>query len=946
MSFTSSTPIGLSFVMDVDNYRTSSGYGFTSTCSMVGVDGGSGRSAVVCGDCDNCAQMTCGLGGCDWDSENSVCNPERQPGNNVTVTRSLKGSLVLDKGCPDVTQCSLDGLSDCNPLQQTFVSSASWKVPPGFQPGATSAGADRAQGTIYCTYAVWDPADVNKIYAINPSSQAGTLTFDRLRSLFVRTAVYAACSSLAATVFSAGEQTPPACRETLTVFDEQFDPNVFYECCLDVAKIPQCQATIRNFVKAPEFDLSAFAKSCFALPTFHYDAAEGHVVYLPLYTKTILDIAGPTETLDYDWSDATKYYTQEIFEAALWSFLGDKDPTDPAKTVKQAQVSLDASLKNNTIFLTFEGDAPKAHNAEVADIVAGKGDPDPSGDWSTQFVLGRVYKGVVKKWSLTLLALFASAKSLQLPCDDPAWKDLFVFPSACFEKKCSSDGDAACRQDLQNYCDADFRSRISLDPDNAADVLSGFLVAQDSPQCECEGAYMVPPEEQGNEAIEHAARCFDLTCRGYETYYGLSDADCRGNCDLVRSFFWDRPAGERPRLARPDQAKFERLCGPLNPLPFNFAAFGVACGLSVLVYLLVTSVFGRRVGWKLSLLFAVAFFGLALFAGFDLAGTARCSDPPNQKSVECRSKITNLKIPIWCCRLLVPCSCQSDADCKDTETCTSQVCVPKPDACLVPKPQGEPCKAFPNYRGFCDKDLDFFKSAQSTSGCDEDPGLARFVKLPDKTCYPDPPPTPASMDKDGPFCYYPGNPFPKQAWPAAFPLNQEFASDIKHWAESRYTGDCFSEQSKTWYEPPKGIPDCAAGQLLLQETPGMELSCATPDNIGNVERFFTKDYRRACLSTPWPPSFPLSGPDASAVLDWARGHYTGECSSDRSKAWYPLPPAASGPHECPPGNLALLNNEGLECCRPETWSNPSTAQTVEADIAANAIKQACVETRS
>ena len=937
------SPIGLTFMNLSTYYSNPPDYGWTGKCSLVGINADDGQSRLVQDNCTNCQSIDCIFGtggGCTTSSESSVCKMGKNPLTLSPIFGDMIGAQAEDKGCPDITQCSLDGLSDCDPLQQKFVSSASWKVPPVLQPGATTAGVDRAQGTIYCTYAVWDPTDVIKIDNTNPSKAAGTPTFDRLKSLFVKAVIYAACTSLTGTLYSVGAQTPPMCRDMLTIFDDQFNPDTFYECCINSAKILLCQGILQYYFKtSPQFDLSSIAKSCFALPAFHYDAVEGHVVYLPIYTKTVLDSAGldPTKTLDYVWSDAT-YYTQEVFQTALWAFLGDKDPKDPSKTAKQAQVTLDPTLTKNTMFLTFEGAAPKAHNTVMTNIISGNGEPDPSGDWSTQFVLGRVYKGVVKKWSLTLLALFASAKSLNLPCDDPAWADLSALSSDCFAKKCGSDGDATCKSDLKNYCRTDVQSSISLDPDGAMDVLSGFLVTQDSPQCDCEGAYMVPTEEQGNEAMEHAARCFDLTCRGYESYYGLSDADCRGNCDLVRSFFWDRPAGERPRLARPDQAKFERLCGPLNPLPFNFAAFGVACGLLVLVYLLVAWVFSRQVGWKLSLLLFAVFFGLALFAGFDLAGTARCADPPNQKSDECRSKITNLKIPMWFCRLLVPCSCQSDADCKETETCTSQVCVPKPDACLVPKPQGEPCKAFPNYRGFCDKDLDFFKPPQGTSGCDEDPSLARFVKLTDKTCYQNPTPTPAAMDKDGPFCYYPGNPFPQETWPSDFMPKTAAKSDILAWGETRYTGDCSSEHSRTWND---GSP-CTPGEMSVLSRHAESQGCIQTSTMMAQEATWTQDWRRACLETPlphpWPSTFPLSGDDEQKVLEWARVNYTGGCSLDGSKTWYPE--SASTSTFCATGSLALETKSGVACASPDEWKQSSVS--LEAGIVGGEYERACL----
>lgn len=125
------------------------------------------------------------------------------------------------------------------------------------------------------------------------------------------------------------------------------------------------------------------------------------------------------------------------------------------------------------------------------------------------------------------------------------------------------------------------------------------------------------------------------------------------------------------------------------------------------------------------------------------------------------------------------------------------------DSCLVPTPLDRRCEWYRNYRGFCPADLKMFSSAS----CPEDPDLPRFVSLSDNTCYP-PRTSNEVMDAKGEFCFYPKNRFPPGAWPVDF-YEPRDKSTIDAWANTRFTGDCSSEHSKTWYD---GTP-CREGQM-------------------------------------------------------------------------------------------------------------------------------------
>ena len=173
------------------------------------------------------------------------------------------------------------------------------------------------------------------------------------------------------------------------------------------------------------------------------------------------------------------------------------------------------------------------------------------------------------------------------------------------------------------------------------------------------------------------------------------------------------------------------------------------------------------------------------------------------------------------------------------------------DSCLVPKPLDRRCEWYLNYKGFCPKDLDFFNS----ESCPEDPALPRFVKLSDKTCYPKDASQLEAMDKAGEFCFYPGNSFPSEPWPSAtFSLDSfQFKNEILNWAKDRYTGDCSSEWSKTWFDPQTTgcvIEQCCpSGTLALQVKDTRKITCVPSNNEWSAlqNSKIGDNYRRACL---------------------------------------------------------------------------------------------------
>jgi hypothetical protein len=701
--------------------------GLQSQCSLQGIDRDTGASAMVCDkDCGNCDDP--------GSNRDSACNTERgrcaarcgfKPPS--VTNKVVLGTLSYADSCPALGPGP-------NPVATDPNSCCWWNGTPTYQ----ASSADAAQGIVWCAYSahtVLDGMQVGQSPGHLRSKGKTPPPSDSVRALLHRCVFRLVCDRFVDEAFNGGDNF-------LDYFDEDAR-RLLVTSVVDRSNFANALGPSDHADDIPA--LKTALPSFLTLPQFDYVSGEGHYVYLPVYTALFLQLVGAPKDALLVPGSPRGHPSREQLNQALQLFLRDRNVGSRVHTAAvsfdddPACLAKDDNYENEFVMYVTIEDAGGGrltftpHNTDLTVYFSGSAArpsrrPRDDGFVRT-FVLGRVYKCKVKTWSATLAAIFSHWKKLHPEelCVALAKGNCNCTPVECFEARCletSGQMSNECKQGLRRDCADDNDLSLRTDFPGAAFHLSEHFVQRGSDACRCQISLLPPVLDQANQ--QEAGRCFTTACvdktRLIEAY-GLQDDRCTQHCDTVRSWFETKdPAGKSQMPSYLNKGRFERLCGPLLPSPFNVVAFFAAAAVSV--GLLLLSAQARLVTNKLLLVAGLVLVSVSAFLGFFLKGAPSCGA---RKERVCNSQLTGTPLPLLFCPSPVPCECSFDSDCPNAERdkCVSGECHKSEKSCLRPSPpQDWRCSAFPGYQGFCTS-----PSASGRAPACVDPNRASFFDL-------------------------------------------------------------------------------------------------------------------------------------------------------------------------------------------------------------------------
>ena len=315
-------------------------------------------------------------------------------------------------------------------------------------------------------------------------------------------------------------------------------------------------------------------------------------------------------------------------------------------------------------------------------------------------VIGKWYKFRVKKWSPTLYIM--AAKIQKVPFDETFLEkvksDTQMMPMQLFYNQCTINNNNnnwkanGCTEITEKSC-----TGINYGIDETSYKLPGinyifddyFLVSTSSNDesggvCLCLASNLRPVFNHTkfiDNDFTKAAYCFSSSCDNSQLPESkLTDETCKSYCDIVYDWLTNPDPGKRSRLPQElNSSKFTNLCGSYKPpgsSSYNKIILFVGIILISVTLIVLLRIFrnkSTRFKLELDITTGVILVALLAFLVLDLNGVSSC----NGNNIECRSKITNIKIPKFLCPVLQGCECKDgiSATCPNpNQQCIQGVC--------------------------------------------------------------------------------------------------------------------------------------------------------------------------------------------------------------------------------------------------------------------------------
>lgn len=312
-------------------------------------------------------------------------------------------------------------------------------------------------------------------------------------------------------------------------------------------------------------------------------------------------------------------------------------------------------------------------------------------------VIGKWYKFRVKQWSPTLYIM--AAKIHKGPFDETFLEkvksDTKMMPMQLFYNQCTNNNNwkaNKCTEIANSSC-----AGINLGIDETSYKLPGinyifddyFLVSTSNNDesdgvCLCLASNLLPlfiHNKFSDNKFTKAAYCFSSNCDGSQLpKTKISDDECKSYCDIVYDWLTDPDPGKRSKLPQElNSSKFTNLCGKYKPpgsTSYNKIILFVGIILIAVTLIVLLRIFrnkSTRFKLELDITTGVILVALLIFLALDLSGVSSC----NGNNIECRSKITNIKIPKFLCPVLQGCECKDgiSATCPNpNQQCIQGVC--------------------------------------------------------------------------------------------------------------------------------------------------------------------------------------------------------------------------------------------------------------------------------
>lgn len=296
---------------------------------------------------------------------------------------------------------------------------------------------------------------------------------------------------------------------------------------------------------------------------------------------------------------------------------------------------------------------------------------------SSKFFFGTAQiTATISRWSPMTVIYFASKGiTFSSVTGDEIYNNCKIYPLSAYQEECV-ELSSNCIDKIKRFCPTDYTPPITI---GNISITSQYLFASDNKNCFCFTSGVAPVSESngGNKA----AMCFDKYCtQNMKKSFLLNDNTCQEYCGTV--YNWRNNSAETSRDSNAfDENTYNRICGNAdNPyysaeINKNILITGI---IITLLFVFLCFMYTKQLSaiWSFSLCF-ITFVLLGSLTGFltyDLAGKSRCDD----KQPVCKSRKSNISIPIQFCTAKINCECNFDQDCGNSGCfCSTGVCSPR-----------------------------------------------------------------------------------------------------------------------------------------------------------------------------------------------------------------------------------------------------------------------------
>ena len=305
-----------------------------------------------------------------------------------------------------------------------------------------------------------------------------------------------------------------------------------------------------------------------------------------------------------------------------------------------------------------------------------------------EFIVSYTLFCEVKRWSHMLIIYFQYLLNKNI---------IHVPPLSNIENLCSkmfmdsgfysiSCVDYICKNDPEcfiKYSKSECKKKITP----GYNIIPGeYVFDRSNDNCDCLSSNLAPVSAPQYNNL--TAMCFSNTCNNdkLKKEYGLSDEYCKTQCPTI--FDWihsTNPSSRIQNWGSLNDSRYNNLCKDVfkeSPSGFNWK---MCIYISILTVVLSYSTFRFLNHRKISKLYVIfwtffvfsLFLVLAIYSGFELYGISYCNGLGKNEYMHCKSGITKKDIPLYFCKIFIPCECVGGNDCGDKCRCLSGICVPK-----------------------------------------------------------------------------------------------------------------------------------------------------------------------------------------------------------------------------------------------------------------------------